>query len=113
MRCSARSSPRTPCAWRRIDPDAGLDDLYGLVESLGRARVVAIGESAHCVREYYLLRHRLTRLLVERCGFTVFGMESGFSEGLDVDAWVLGAVLYGYDMVVNLPEISTTEQVTG
>jgi erythromycin esterase len=33
--------------------------------------VVGIGESAHYVREFYLLRHRLLRFLVQRCGFTV------------------------------------------
>jgi erythromycin esterase len=52
--------------------------------------VVAIGESAHHVRKLYLWRHRLLRLLAERCGFTVFAMESGFSEGLAVDDWVRG-----------------------
>jgi erythromycin esterase len=30
------------------------------------------------------------RFLAERCGFTVFALESGFSEGLAVDAWVRG-----------------------
>jgi erythromycin esterase len=33
--------------------------------------VVGIGESAHYVREFYLLRHRLLRFLVQWCGFTV------------------------------------------
>ncbi|MCO1660656.1 erythromycin esterase family protein [Pseudonocardia humida] len=73
-----------------LDPAAPLDDLEPLVERLRGARVVAIGETAHFVREYALLRHRLLRLLVERCGFTAFGMESGFSEGLAVDAWTRG-----------------------
>ncbi|MEV4704822.1 erythromycin esterase family protein [Actinoplanes sp. NPDC049316] len=54
------------------------------------ARVVAIGESAHHVREYYDVRFQLTRFLVERCGFSVFAMESGYSEGLAVDAWTRG-----------------------
>jgi erythromycin esterase len=72
------------------DPPAPLDDLEPLVEILRDARVVAIGESAHHVREYYLWRHRLLRFLAERCGFTVFAMESGFSEGLAVDDWVRG-----------------------
>jgi erythromycin esterase len=73
-----------------LDPDAPLDDLEPLAARFRAARVVAIGESAHFVREYSLLRHRLLRFLVERCGFTVFAMESGFSEGLEVDAWVHG-----------------------
>ncbi|MET0419895.1 MAG: erythromycin esterase family protein [Actinoplanes sp.] len=73
-----------------LDPTAPLDDLEPLRDRLAGARVVGIGESAHHVREYQLLRHRITRFLVERMGFTVFALESGFSEGLGVDRWVQG-----------------------
>lgn len=73
-----------------LDPEAPLDDLEPLAVRLAGARVVAIGESSHLIREFTLLRHRLTRFLVERMGFTVFGLESGFSEGLAVDDWVRG-----------------------
>lgn len=67
-----------------------LDDLEPLAGLFQTARVVAIGESAHFVREYYQWRLRLLRFLAERCGFTVFALESGFSEGLAVDEWVRG-----------------------
>ena len=73
-----------------LDPDAPFDDLEPLAARFRAARVVAIGESAHFVHEYYELRHRLLRFLVERCGFTAFAMESGFSEGLEVDSWIRG-----------------------
>ena len=54
-----------------LDPRAPLEDLEPLGELVGDARVVGIGESAHYVREFYLLRHRLLRFLVQRRGFTV------------------------------------------
>jgi erythromycin esterase len=73
-----------------LDPAAPLEDLEPLRDLIGGARVVGIGESAHHVREYQLLRHRITRFLVERMGFTAFALESGFSEGLAVDRWVQG-----------------------
>jgi erythromycin esterase len=73
-----------------VEPDAPLDDLEPLAKLVGDARVVAIGESAHHVREFSRWRHRALRFLAERCGFTVFALESGFSEGLAVDAWVRG-----------------------
>jgi erythromycin esterase len=73
-----------------LDPAAPLDDLEPLRDLVGGARVVGVGESAHHVREYQLLRHRITRFLVERMGFTAFALESGFSEGLAVDRWVQG-----------------------
>ena len=73
-----------------LDPQAPLDDLEPLRAVIGDACVVAIGESAHYVREFYLLRHRLLRFLAERCGFTVYALEAPFSAGHAVDAWVQG-----------------------
>jgi erythromycin esterase len=73
-----------------LDPLAPLDDLEPLRAVIGNARVVAIGESAHYVREFYLLRHRLSRFLVERCGFTVYALEAPFPEAQAIDAWVQG-----------------------
>ncbi|MFC5182438.1 erythromycin esterase family protein [Actinomadura harenae] len=53
-------------------------------------RVVALGESAHNITEFYELKDRILRHLVEEHGFTAFVMESGFAEGLGVDAWLRG-----------------------
>ena len=71
-----------------LDPEAPLDDLESFGEMIGDARVVAIGESAHYVREFYLLRHRLFRFLAERCGFTVYVMEAPFTEAHIIDNWI-------------------------
>ena len=73
-----------------LDPQAPLDDLEPLRDVIGDARVVAIGESAHYVREFYLLRHRLLRFLAERCGFTVYALEAPFTEAHAIDAWIHG-----------------------
>ncbi|MFC7534049.1 erythromycin esterase family protein [Actinoplanes sp. GCM10030250] len=73
-----------------LDPDAPLDDLEPLRDLIGSARVVGIGENAHHVREFYLLRHRLLRFLVERCGFTTLAFEAPFTEAHTVNAWVRG-----------------------
>ncbi|MCG5215875.1 erythromycin esterase family protein [Streptosporangium soli] len=73
-----------------LDPMASLDDLEPLRKLVADARVVAIGESAHLVREFYLVRHRLLRFLVEQCGFTVLAFEAPFTEAQAIDAWVQG-----------------------
>lgn len=73
-----------------LDPAAPLDDLEWLDEAIGEARVVAIGESAHGNREFYQLRHRFLRYLVERHGFDAYALESGFVEGWRVNDWVNG-----------------------
>jgi erythromycin esterase len=73
-----------------LDPQAPLDDLEPLGELIGDARVVGIGESAHYVREFYLLRHRLLRFLAERCGFTIYAPEAPFTQAQALDAWIQG-----------------------
>ncbi|MFI9048106.1 erythromycin esterase family protein [Streptomyces sp. NPDC053427] len=72
------------------DLEAPLDDLEPLRALVGDARVVALGESSHQIREFGLLRHRILRFLVEKLGFTVYAMEYGAAEGRAVDAWIQG-----------------------
>ncbi|MDA0567154.1 erythromycin esterase family protein [Streptomonospora sp. S1-112] len=71
-----------------LDPDAPLDDLEPLRPVIGGARVVAVGEGAHFVREFALARQRLVRFLAERCGFTVLAFEYGFAEGIALQRWL-------------------------
>lgn len=73
-----------------LDLEAPLDDLAPLAEIVGSARVVGLGESSHHVQEFYQVRHRIVRFLVERCGFTVFALEAPFSEGGLLDDWLGG-----------------------
>ncbi|MEV4095671.1 erythromycin esterase family protein [Streptosporangium saharense] len=73
------------------DPEAvepgDVETLLGLV---GDARVVAVGEGAHNITEFHGFRDLLLRVLVRELGFTALVMESGFPEGLAVDAWING-----------------------
>lgn len=64
--------------------------LGRLREAVTGARVVALGEAAHNVTELHELRDRVLRMLVEELGFTALVLESGFAEGLALDAWVRG-----------------------
>ncbi|MGI5203947.1 erythromycin esterase family protein [Spirillospora sp. CA-108201] len=73
-----------------LDRDAPLDDLEPLRDVVGDARVVAIGENSHFITEFSLMRQRILRFLVERCGFGVLAFEYGFSEGFPLDAWAQG-----------------------
>ncbi|MEU6019476.1 erythromycin esterase family protein [Streptomyces sp. NPDC047515] len=73
-----------------VDREAPLDDLEPLRAIIGEARVVAIGENSHFINEFAVMRERILRFLVERCGFTVLAFEYGFSEGFPLDAWAQG-----------------------
>ncbi len=73
---------------RGLDPSDSLDDLAPFLDLVGDARVVALGENNHHVREFTRLRHRLTRALVEHAGFTHYALESGFAEGFTIERWL-------------------------
>lgn len=73
-----------------LDLEAPLDDLAPLADIVGSARVVGLGESSHHVREFYQVRHRMLRFLVERCGFTVFAVEAPFTGDELLNDWLGG-----------------------
>ncbi|MEO3872027.1 erythromycin esterase family protein [Nonomuraea sp. B12E4] len=73
-----------------LDTEAPLDDLEPLRDLIGDARVVGVGENSHFITEFSLMRRRILRFLVQRCGFTVLAFEYGFSEGVPLDAWAQG-----------------------
>ncbi|WP_394359349.1 erythromycin esterase family protein [Amycolatopsis sp. SB7-3] len=68
-----------------------MSDPAKIAELVGDAKIVAIGENNHHVREFGDLRNRLLRLLVEQHGFRVLAFESGFAEGQLVEDWLKGA----------------------
>jgi erythromycin esterase len=91
MRAQAQFSGASVSLLETIDPAAPLDDLEPLARMIGdEVRLVAIGESVHAAHEFYALRHRFIRFLVERMNFTAVVWESGFPEGFLVDAYIQG-----------------------
>ena len=70
------------------DPDAA--DLGPLVERLAGARVVCIGEASHGTSEFYRMRARLTRELVERHGFGIVAVEGDWPDVASVNRIVRG-----------------------
>lgn len=70
------------------DPKEPLDDLLPLHAILSGASVVGLGEATHGTREFFLLKHRLVRFLVEREGFTVFAIEASLPEAEAINRYV-------------------------
>src|SRR5207237_8173041 len=72
-------------------PLAGrLSDFSPLIERIGDARVVLIGEASHGTHEFYLQRAELTkRLMVER-GFHAVAVEGDWPDAYHVNAYVRG-----------------------
>lgn len=71
------------------DPTASLTDLEPLREMVGTAHIVGLGEGTHGTREFFLLKHRILRFLVERMGFTTFAIEATSPEADDLNRYVM------------------------
>jgi len=71
------------------NPSAGLDDLRPLADAFEDARIVGMGEATHGTREFFQLKHRVLRLLVEELGVRLFGLEANFAETLAINDYVL------------------------
>ncbi|HEX5720591.1 MAG TPA: hydrolase, partial [Thermoanaerobaculia bacterium] len=65
-------------AVRSVDPaDEDFSDLMPLVQVLGKARVVQLGEATHGDGATFLAKGRLIRFLHQVMGFDVLAWESG------------------------------------
>lgn len=74
------------------DPTHDLDDLSGLERIVGKAHIVGLGEATHGTREFFQMKHRIVRYLVERMGFTVFAIEANQPECRAINDYVLRGV---------------------
>ncbi|MFC9552531.1 erythromycin esterase family protein [Rhodococcus sp. NPDC056960] len=63
------------------------DDLLDLV---GDARVVLIGESSHGTHEFYAARAEMTRILIQEKGFTAVAAEADWPDAYRVNRYVRG-----------------------
>ncbi|MEX1364590.1 MAG: erythromycin esterase family protein, partial [Nannocystaceae bacterium] len=73
---------------RTVEAGHGLQDLAALDPMLADATVVGLGEATHGTREFFQLKHRMLEYLVERHGFTVFGIEANRTECRAIDHYV-------------------------
>ncbi len=66
-------------------------DWDPLLEQVGDARVVLLGEATHGTHEFYELRAELTRRLIDERGFTIVAVEADWPDAYRVNRFVRGA----------------------
>lgn len=64
------------------------DDLDPLMERIGSARVVLLGEASHGTADYYLWRAAITRRLIAEQGFSFVAVEGDWPDCFRVNRWV-------------------------
>ncbi|MGW2402866.1 erythromycin esterase family protein [Kitasatospora sp. NPDC001664] len=75
---------------RTTEARGGAADLRALGAMIGDAKVVGLGEATHGSHEFFAMKQRVLRYLVEEKGFTAFALEASWSSGLQIDAYVQG-----------------------
>jgi erythromycin esterase-like protein len=70
------------------DLDAAAID--GLIDRIGDARVVLLGEATHGTSEFYRMRALITQELVKRLGFDFVAVEADWPDAARIDSYVIG-----------------------
>jgi protein-L-isoaspartate(D-aspartate) O-methyltransferase len=63
-------------------------DLNPLIERIGSARIVLLGEATHGTSEFYRMRERITRDLIIKKGFGFVAIEADWPDAARVDHYV-------------------------
>ena len=70
-------------------PDGRLDDLLPLIDMVGDARVIGLGECTHGSREFHRLKHRIVRLLAAELSVSAIVFEANLAGVIRVNEYVL------------------------
>ncbi|WP_405408010.1 erythromycin esterase family protein [Streptomyces decoyicus] len=73
---------------RSAEPGRNTADLRALGSMIGDAKVVGLGEATHGSHEFFAMKERVFRYLVEEKGFTTFALELSWSAGLQIDDYL-------------------------
>ena len=80
----ALDTVRRDALW--FDPTA--DGMASLLDAIGDARLVLIGEATHGTHEFYRTRAELTRALIAAKGFNLVAVEADWPDAYRVNRWV-------------------------
>ena len=65
-------------------------NLDNLMERIGDSRVVLLGEASHGTAEFYEMRARITKELIEKKGFTIIAAEADWPDATHINHYIHG-----------------------
>src|SRR5207237_7064319 len=71
------------------------DDLDPLLDRIGEARFVLLGEASHGTAEYYRWRATITQRLITERGFSFVAVEGDWPDCFTVNRWAKGRSMKG------------------
>ena len=66
-------------------------NLDGLLDRIGDCKLVLLGESSHGTREFYEMRARISKELIEKKGFNIIAVEADWPDAASIDHYVRGS----------------------
>jgi hypothetical protein len=74
-----------------IEFESAARAMPALLEAIGDARLLLIGEATHGTHEFYRIRAELTKSLIRDHGFGLVAVEADWPDAYRVNRWVRGA----------------------
>lgn len=71
-----------------VTPTDSRSDLAAFTTMVGSARLIGLGEATHGSREFFTMKDRLFRHLVQDAGVTAFAIEATMPEAFAIDTYV-------------------------
>jgi len=69
----------------------GPDDFNSIIDLIGDARFVLIGEASHGTHEFYRIRAQISKILIAQRGFSAVAVEADWPDAYRVNRFVRGA----------------------
>jgi protein-L-isoaspartate(D-aspartate) O-methyltransferase len=66
-------------------------NLDGLLNRIGGSRLVLLGEATHGTAEFYEMRARISRELIEKKGFNIIAVEADWPDASSIDHFISGS----------------------
>ncbi|MDI2589411.1 erythromycin esterase family protein [Psychrobacillus sp. NEAU-3TGS] len=71
-------------------PYENTDDLTPILEAIGEAKIVLLGEASHGTSEFYTARAELSKRLIEEKGFTLIAVEGDWPSTQHINRYIKG-----------------------
>ncbi|TYP79565.1 erythromycin esterase family protein [Paenibacillus methanolicus] len=73
---------------RDAKPLTQAGDYDAIVDAVGDARIVLLGEASHGTSEFYTMRAEITKRLLERKGFRIIAVEGDWPSCYEINRWI-------------------------
>lgn len=66
------------------------EDFTALIDSIGEAKIVLLGEASHGTSEFYSVRKKITKRLIKEKGFSIIAVEGDWPPSRHVNRYIKG-----------------------